>query len=71
MCGTAGLATLSLALLSGLAGDAEPGANLRSGVATGAQALMSHRVPLHRRRAGIPARAHPGAPEKVVLTFDD
>ena len=27
-CGMAGLATLSPALLSGLAGDAEPGANL-------------------------------------------
>jgi hypothetical protein len=38
-CGTAGLATLSLALLSSLAGDAEPGANLLPGVAIGAQAL--------------------------------
>ncbi len=38
-CGTAGLATLSPALLSGLAGDAEPGADLGPGVAIGAQAL--------------------------------
>jgi len=39
VCGTAGLATLSPALLSGLAGDAEPGAGLDPGVAIGTQAL--------------------------------
>jgi hypothetical protein len=39
VCGTAGLATLSPALLSGLAGDAEPGADLGPGVTVDAQAL--------------------------------